>query len=142
MPAARNFTGKTWYASVRRRSSNFDAFLQSLELEVRIAPMQQEEIPRVSQLTHRTNQFNCTTVRRSEGEIETLASKGYRTYVVEARDRFGDYGLIGVMIFACAGADLVVDTFLMSCRALGRGIEHQMVACLGRSPGRNGSRTW
>jgi FkbH-like protein len=120
---------------VRRRSSNFDAFLQSLELEVRIAPMQQDEIPRVSQLTHRTNQFNCTTVRRSEGEIETLAAKGYRTYVVEARDRFGDYGLIGVMIFACPGADLVVDTFLMSCRALGRGIEHQMVACLGKIAG-------
>jgi FkbH-like protein len=123
---------------VRRQASDFDAFLQTLELKIRIAPMGHHEIPRVSQLTHRTNQFNCTTVRRSEADIERLAAAGLRTFVVEASDRFGDYGLIGVMIFGVAGVHLVVDTFLMSCRALGRGIEHRMVACLGKIAGGEG----
>src|SRR5581483_224872 len=50
---------------------------------------------------------------------------------VDVKDRFGSYGLTGVAIFRCGAGALTVDTFLLSCRALGRGVEHRMVARLG-----------
>jgi hypothetical protein len=67
-------------------------------------------------------------VRRTEAEIAALDAD---CLTVRVRDRFGDYGLTGVMIFRTAPNTLQVDTFLLSCRALGRGVEHRMVAALG-----------
>jgi acyl carrier protein len=86
------------------------------------------QVARVAQLTARTNQMNTTLVRRSEAEIRALDAE---TLVVEVKDRFGSYGLTGVVIFRCAGDALTVDTFLLSCRVLGRGVEHRVVARLG-----------
>ena len=73
--------------------------------------------------------MNATCIRRTEAEV---ASSGLECHVVTVRDRFGDYGLTGVMILRAAEETLLVDTFLLSCRALGRGVEHRMVAHLGR----------
>ena len=112
-----------------RASANLEGFLASLQLKVRIAPVQPAQIPRVAQLTLRTNQMNATCTRRSEAEI--LALNGAEMLAVDVEDRFGSYGLCGVMIFRALGEALVVDTFLLSCRALGRGVEHRMVARLG-----------
>lgn len=61
--------------------------------------------------------------------------------VVEVADRFGDYGLVGVMLFECSEDSLNVDTFLLSCRALGRGVEHRMLAQLGRIAVERGLRS-
>ncbi|HEU4327239.1 MAG TPA: amino acid adenylation domain-containing protein, partial [Roseiflexaceae bacterium] len=115
----------------RRESLTLASFLADLGLEVRIAPLLPDDIARVAQLTWRTNQFNLSTVRRSEAEIAALADAGLQCHTVSARDRFGDYGLIGVLIYRCADGLLEVDTMLLSCRALGRGIEHRMLAHLG-----------
>ncbi len=116
-------------------SSTLKDFLEGLELHVRIAPMKEAQLDRVAQLTQRTNQFNCTTIRRTESEIRQFcqADKGSRgeSLVVEVSDRFGDYGLVGVILFAVKSQEIEVDTFLLSCRALGRGVEHQMLAKLG-----------
>src|SRR5262249_55748672 len=90
------------------------------------------QLARVAQLTQRTNQFNFTTIRRGDGEIQRLSETGLECRVVEVSDRFGDYGLVGVMIFAEREEVLEVDTFLLSCRVLGRGIEHRMFNELGR----------
>ncbi|MEO7028527.1 MAG: HAD-IIIC family phosphatase, partial [Acidobacteriaceae bacterium] len=106
-------------------------FLRGLELKIDIRPMGPEDVTRVSQLTQRTNQFNCTTIRRSESEIESAVEEGAECLVVEVRDRFGDYGLVGVAIFAAQADALVMDTLLMSCRALGRKVEHNILARLG-----------
>ena len=111
-----------------RSGGNLEEFLAGLKLEVSIAPMQPSQVARVAQLTRRTNQMNATLVRRSEAEIQGLDAE---TLVVEVKDRFGSYGLTGVVIFRCAAGKLGVDTFLLSCRALGRGVEHRMVARLG-----------
>jgi len=119
-----------------RAAGNLEEFLASLDLQVDIAPMQPCELPRVAQLTRRTNQMNATCVRRTEAEIQAL--EGYEILTVRVRDRFGDYGLTGIIIFRtgrtgrAAEDALLVDTFLLSCRALGRGVEHRMVAHLGR----------
>jgi acyl carrier protein len=83
----------------------------------------------VAQLTQRTNQMNATCARRTEAEVRAL--DGAECLTVDVNDRFGSYGLTGAMIFRVNEAALVVDTFLLSCRALGRGVEHRMVARLG-----------
>ena len=149
-------------------AASLDEFLNTLELEIRIAPLEAGQLARVAQLTQRTNQMNATLARRSEAEIQALMAKGAECLTVEVKDRFGSYGLTGVVIFGLresamtqgvprsradegvrptgknAGEDarprgrpagrrpaLRVDTFLLSCRALGRGVEHRMVARLG-----------
>ena len=111
-----------------RSSANLGDFIASLELEVAIAPLQSGSVERVAQLTQRTNQMNVTCIRRSAAEIQRLSAECLTVHVT---DRFGSYGLTGAMIYAVADRRLVVDTFLLSCRALGRGVEHRMVARLG-----------
>jgi FkbH-like protein len=115
-----------------RQSTNLAEFLASLNLQVRIAPMTADQLPRVAQLTHRTNQMNFTSVRRTESEIQALLqSEGYECLAVDVSDRFGSYGLSGVILFRAGRKALAVDSFLLSCRALGRGVEHRMLARLG-----------
>ena len=93
--------------------------------------MSPSDVARVSQLTQRTNQFNCTTIRRSEAEVERMLRPGeLECLIVDVRDRFGEYGLVGVMMFKNNGDALHVDTMLLSCRALGRRVEHRMLAKL------------
>ncbi len=110
-----------------RSSASLEDFLASLELDVRIAPMEPAQVDRVAQLTQRTNQMNATCIRRTSAEIQRLAEECLTVHVT---DRFGSYGLTGVMFFRAGPSALVVDTFLLSCRALGRGVEHRMVARL------------
>jgi FkbH-like protein len=111
-----------------RAAPSLEAFLESLQLEVTIAPMREDQVARVAQLTQRTNQMNCTLVRRNEAEVRALDAE---LLVVEVKDRFGSYGLTGVAVFRTGGGRLTVDTFLLSCRVLGRGVEHRMAARLG-----------
>ncbi len=112
-----------------RSAANLEEFLASLRLEIALAPMRPEQAPRIAQLTQRTNQMNATGLRRSEGEL--LALEHGECLAVEVKDRFGSYGLTGAVVFEKRGDRLAVDTFLLSCRALGRGVEHRMVARLG-----------
>ena len=119
-------------AKAERASASLEEFLASLQLEVGIAPMEPAQLARVAQLTQRTNQMNASCVRRTEAEIQALLASGEaECLTVDVKDRFGTYGLTGVMIFRCAGGVLVADTFLLSCRVLGRGVEHRMVERLG-----------
>ena len=116
----------------RQGAASFEAFLATLELEIHISQMTPEQVERVAQLTQRTNQFNVSTIRRTEGEVAHLSRAGELEFsVVEVRDRFGDYGLVGVMAFKTQASALHVDTFLLSCRVLGRGVEHRMWKTLG-----------
>ncbi|WP_017717584.1 HAD-IIIC family phosphatase [Kamptonema formosum] len=108
-----------------------ESFLESLNLKIQIAPMEPHQIARVSQLTLRTNQFNFTAVRRSESEIQQLSQSGLECITCNVKDRFGDYGLVGAIIFLADSDAIIADTFLLSCRALGRGVEHRMLAKLG-----------
>jgi len=116
-----------------KKSLTLKDFIDGLKLEVHLMEPKPEQLGRVSQLTYRTNQFNFTTIRRTEAEISNLlADRNRRCLAVEVRDRFGDYGLVGVAIYEVTAELLRVDTFLLSCRVLGRGIEHRIMAELGR----------
>ena len=117
-------------------------FVRGLGLSVEIGEMTEDQLGRVSQLTFRTNQFNFTTVRRSEHEIKEFLSRGQATCLtVRVVDRFGDYGLVGVALYERAADRYKVDTFLLSCRVLGRGVEHAVLADLGRRAVADGKRS-
>jgi FkbH-like protein len=115
-----------------RRAADIEQFMAALQLSVRIQPVRPDKLARVAQLTQRTNQFNLTNIRRTEGEIRNLLDSGlWQCFTADVSDRFGDYGLVGAMIVGEQESRLTVDTFLLSCRALGRGVEHRMLAFLG-----------
>jgi FkbH-like protein len=108
-----------------------EEFLTSLELVIDYIEVGEEHVGRVAQLTNKTNQFNLTTIRRTEPEIRALvASDDHLVRAIRVADKFGDYGLVGVAILATAGAEWQIDTLLMSCRVLSRGIETAFIARL------------
>jgi FkbH-like protein len=120
---------------LRQGGLDLEQFIRGLELKVLIAAAAPQHLARAAQLTQRTNQFNTTTKRRTEAELAQLCqSEATRCLVVEVRDRFGDYGLVGLLIFNEQTEDqsLVVETMLLSCRVLGRGVEHQVLRKLGQ----------
>lgn len=106
-------------------------FIASLGLVIDIDAPQENEWSRAGQLTQRTNQFNFTTVRRTEAELRALQNDGAHVLRIKVSDRFGDYGFVGLVIANQASDALVVDTFLLSCRVLGRGVEHAILNRLG-----------
>ncbi|WP_456424593.1 HAD-IIIC family phosphatase [Rhodocaloribacter sp.] len=115
-------------AEARSAAPSLRDFIEGLALEVEIAAPVEEAWPRVAQLTRRTNQFNAWPRPRSEGEVR---ARGDSCRVVTVSDRFGAYGRTGVLTWRIDGDTLDVDTFLVSCRVLGRGVEHRMMAWLG-----------
>ena len=93
-------------------------------MEAEVAPFNTYTLPRVLQLVQRSNQFNLTTVRHSEGDLNSFAqSEEVAAFCIRLRDRLGDNGIIAVVILRKVGQDAVVDTWIMSCRVLGRGVE-------------------
>lgn len=110
---------------------SIEEFFRSLDLRVTIRPLTPDHVARVAQLTQRTNQFNFTTIRRTEAEIAALTAAGVECWTMEVADRFGEYGLTGVLLFEAVDEALRVDSFLLSCRVLGRGVEHHVMRWLG-----------
>ncbi|MGZ3413543.1 MAG: HAD-IIIC family phosphatase [Isosphaeraceae bacterium] len=123
---------------VQRQAQDFQEFLRELALRVEITAPTPVQLDRVAQLTQRTNQFNFTTIRRTESEIRQLAEMELECRIVEMCDRFGDYGLVGVLIYGMGAESLPIDTFLLSCRVLGRGVEHHMLNYLGDTAQKRG----
>ena len=115
--------------AARAEAPSLESFLATLELTVDVRPLADADLARAAQLTRRTNQFNLTTVRRGPAELASLPA-GLRCHVVDVRDRFGDYGQVGVIVTGADGDALIVETFLVSCRVLGRGVEHRILAAI------------
>ncbi|WP_027534939.1 HAD-IIIC family phosphatase [Bradyrhizobium sp. WSM3983] len=120
--------------ALEKDATNIVDFVASLEVKVDVDPPGEGDWPRLAQLTQRTNQFNFTTVRRTESELRTLVdgspNRAGQVLKVKVSDRFGDYGLVGLVICVEADRKLLVDTFLLSCRVLGRGVEHAILRYL------------
>ncbi|MBT3183886.1 MAG: HAD-IIIC family phosphatase [Nitrospina sp.] len=110
---------------LKDQATELDSYLESLKTQVVIQPADSFSIPRVAQLTQRTNQFNLTTQRYSEADIRAFAeSEKSRVYFLKSGDRFGDHGIVGACIVRVENDSWELDTFLMSCRVIGRGIEN------------------
>jgi FkbH-like protein len=120
-------------------------FLASLDLRVTFLRVSDEHIARVAQLTNKTNQFNLTTIRRDEKGIRDLvASDHNEVYAIRVTDRFGDYGLVGVAITDAHGDEAegeseTIDTLLMSCRVLGRGVESAFLSAIAEAAAARGA---
>jgi FkbH-like protein len=108
--------------------TDMGAYLTSLEMEGIFTEFVPVDVPRLSQLINKSNQFNLTTHRRSEAEvIAVMNDKNFVTYSVRLKDKFGDHGLISIVIGEKAGDVMKVDTWLMSCRVLKRGVEEEVL---------------
>jgi FkbH-like protein len=109
-------------------AKDLDAFLQSLEMVARIEPVADATLERTVQLIGRSNQFNLTTRRYSNADILNFTQNpNWLTCTITLRDRFGDNGLISVLLAKTESDALVVDTWLMSCRVLKRGVERVLL---------------
>ena len=115
---------------LKRSSSNLEDFLKQLEIRVTMKKANNFTIPRIAQLTLKTNQFNLTTHRYQEEDVETLAQDHTKLIgCAQTQDKFGDNGITGVYIVNKNHVDneWFIDTFLLSCRVMGRGIEDAMM---------------
>jgi FkbH-like protein len=99
--------------------SDFNKFLESLEIRLSIERANEFNIPRIAQMTQKTNQFNLTTKRYTDADIKKMLAEGALIWCVSVADKFGDNGITGCVIVC--GSE--IDTFLLSCRILGKGIE-------------------
>ena len=108
----------------QNKFEHIEDYLSSLNLSVAIYIDYPKHISRISQLSQKTNQFNLTTYRYTELDINNfIASSQKRVFSFDVRDKFGDYGVTGACIILIDGNKAVIDTFLMSCRIIGRNVE-------------------
>lgn len=114
---------------LERAYGSLEEYLKSLEMVGAARPFAPVRYARIAQLTQRSNQFNLRTVRYTEDEIARVAGDDhYLTLYYTLRDRFGDHGLVGVVIMEKLTArELFISTWLMSCRVLKRGMEEFIV---------------
>jgi|GEM_PF-50972 len=122
-------------------SSSLDDYLVNLEMVVEIDFCNSVNLPRIAQLTNKTNQFNLTTHRRSEAQITELQAKGWQVYSLRVTDKFGDNGLTGVAIIEPKADSWEVDTLLLSCRVMGRGVETALLAFIAEQAQQSGIKT-
>ena len=114
--------------SLQSQCVDYDAYLQGLEMIAEAKPFDSFHFPRIAQLTQRSNQFNLRTIRYTEQEIASIAADDrYITLYFTLKDKFGDHGLISAVIMEKQEGKLFVNTWLMSCRVLKRGMEEFIV---------------
>jgi len=120
-------------------SRDLDGFLRSLEMKIRFERFNATGRKRIAQLINKTNQFNVTTRRYTEAQVAAIeASSEHHTLQISVSDRFGDNGMIAVVICRISPAEWLVDTWLMSCRVLNRRIEESVcnhLASMARNAG-------
>ncbi|MCU1261037.1 MAG: family phosphatase, partial [Bryobacterales bacterium] len=139
---SRHYQDNRERAAFEAEAPTYADFIQGLNLVVDIGEVTVEQLPRLAQLTQRTNQFNFTGRIRTMGEVRALVECPEATALtVTVKDRFGNYGLVGTVIYRRCANVLQVDTFLLSCRVLGKGVEHAMLARLGLAATHHGLDT-
>ena len=115
--------------NLERNVSNLNDFLNELDIRVKIKKSNNFLIPRISQLTLKTNQFNLTTRRYQEEEIRNLSNDtNFSVGCAQVLDKFGDNGVTGVYIVKKNETYWTIDTFLLSCRIMGRGVENAILS--------------
>ena len=126
-------------AELANSAGSRDDFLASLEIVCTFQSALQAPLSRAVQLLAKTNQFNLTTRRHSAAEVEDFARNG-QALAVRVRDRFGDAGVVGLVLARNEGDSCIIDSLLLSCRVIGRGIETALLAYVGELALRAGAR--
>lgn len=106
-------------AQAQQSFADFGAFLESLDIQITIEAANEFNIPRIAQMTQKTNQFNLTTKRYTDADVKRFMADGWKIWCIGVADRFGDNGITGCIMLN----GNQIDTFLLSCRILGKGIE-------------------
>ena len=120
---------------------SIEDFLRSLEMTATIDDVNAGTLARVAQLTQKTNQFNATTKRYSEEQVARFAADpGAIVRTIRVADRYGDNGLVGVLMARTSGERCEIDTLLLSCRVIGRGVETVMLSDVGALARSGGAR--
>ncbi len=116
---------------LKSESGNIDDYLRNLDMELKWAVRDQVNVGRITQLINKTNQFTLTTQRYDLSQVQTMMDDP-ETLVLSFRllDRLGDNGIICVIIGVKTGSELLIDSWLMSCRVLGRGVEQASLRVL------------
>ena len=106
--------------------SDLHSYYQSLEMKIEIEHVDEFSVSRASQLTQRTNQFNLTTRRYSNDDImHFMNSENYEVLLLKLTDKFGEMGIVGLQILNYENTEkAIIDSFMMSCRIIGRGVEN------------------
>lgn len=126
---------------LRAEVTDLDTYLKSLEMVVHVKFGDEFSLPRLAQLTQRVNQFNLTTRRYSEQDVSTyMAEKESDVLYMRLEDKFGDSGIVGLIILKYQGETAEVDTLLLSCRVLGRGAEDVFMIEMLRLAKKNGAK--
>lgn len=120
--------------------ANIDDFIRSLDIKIQISEADQFTIPRASQMTQKTNQFNLTTKRYTEADIKEYIERGDKIFCASVSDKFGDNGITALAIITIDGYKASIDSFLMSCRILGKGIERAFLSAILNSLYKKGIR--
>jgi FkbH-like protein len=116
---------------VRITATSLDDYLRSLGVRVELGPCTDADLPRVAQLFQRTNQFNVTARRHDAALLgQRMVDPRWRLYTLRAGDRFGDHGLVATAIAKVNTGIWTIESFLMSCRVIGYGIETALVAAI------------
>jgi FkbH-like protein len=119
-----------------------DGYLAELGLVVEVARADDFAIPRIAQLIGKTNQFNLTTRRHTESDVRRFAAvDDHIVLMARVRDRFGDHGLVGAAILIQQDSLWIVDTLLLSCRVLGRGVETAVLSAIVAAAREDGTAT-
>ena len=127
--------------ALRGEAGSLEAYQASLGMVAHVGAIEGGSVPRAVQLISKTNQFNLTTIRRNRAELEAfLARPEAEGFTVRLDDKFADHGLIAVALAEVRGEALVIDTLLMSCRVLGRGVEAVVLAELAARAAARGCR--
>jgi len=125
----------------QKSATDLTEFLKSLNMVVTAEKANKFSIPRISQLTQKTNQFNMTTRRYMEDSIKKLAEdKNFLVFSVKVEDKFGDSGITGAAIVKKVKDAWNIDTFLLSCRIIGRKVEETLLAYIAREAKKAGAR--
>lgn len=113
---------------ILNQSSDINAYLQALNMEITLSAFDQSGRTRIAQLISKSNQFNLTTKRYSEADVKEIeGDEAYFTRQIRLKDSLGDNGMISVLICQKKPDSWTIDTWLMSCRVLGRKVEEAVL---------------
>jgi len=114
---------------LKNSALTLEDYLKSLEMKLTMHEVVEDDIARAAQMTQKTNQFNLTTRRYTEADIRKFkTSDSYKVWIGELEDKFGSYGKVVLAIAEIEGDTAKIDTFLMSCRVMGRNVEKDFLS--------------
>jgi len=113
---------------IKQKSISIEEYLLSLEMKKTFRQIDESDVTRAAQLTQKTNQFNLTTRRYTESDIwNMMKSEDHQVWIGDLEDKFGSYGKVILAIVKLEENTAIIDTFLMSCRVMGRNIEKEFL---------------